>query len=135
MSAQLSSAVHVPLRGVSEDEWNPQPQQCHDNVEHWVKSNPDHEGVYGWLLMDFRAVVVFGAPGFVDLLPHAVVRDSAQRLVDITPRHELASDDTYPFLLHAGSREDFYRLVDGLSIARVRIYLDEMPPKVVYYSI
>jgi hypothetical protein len=85
--------------------------------------------------MDMSLIcAALGIPRYVDLLPHTVLKSGTGRLLDITPRHELASSDIYPFIRHPGPDAEYAALVDGRSITRVRVYADESPPRFVYSS-
>jgi hypothetical protein len=126
-------AAWVPLRAAAHGGWTAEPQRCHDNVAHWVAIHPECSAVQGWLLMDMGLICrALGIPRFIDLLPHTVVKAGNGSLVDITPRHPLASSDVYPFIPNPGTDEEYAAFVDGRSICRVRIYVEESPPRFVY---
>jgi hypothetical protein len=130
---RLLEAPCSPIRPLAVGAWTPEPQRCHDNVAHWVRIHPESAAIHGWLYMDMSLIcAAAGVPRWLDLLPHSVVRLGDRRLVDITPRHPLASSDPYPFIAHPGTDEEYFAFVDGRSIARVRIYVDESPLRIVY---
>jgi hypothetical protein len=87
----------VVFRAVSVGKWKAKPKECHENVAYWVKRNPQHQHVRGWLVCneDF-------------LIAHAVVRDpTCAKLVDITPLDHDGPFHGMRFIRHLGSDEEF----------------------------
>jgi hypothetical protein len=77
--ARLKASQVVPFIEVSVGDWRPERSRCHDNVDIWIKSNPRHVAVRGW--------VVYASDGKdgVGLTAHTVVKDEDGNLFDITP--------------------------------------------------
>ena len=61
-------------------DWQPDPNDCHNNVTVFCRQNPGFTPVRGWLYFDFR-----GQEVFVKFLAHSVVKTPEGNLVDITP--------------------------------------------------
>jgi hypothetical protein len=87
------SAKLVPFREVHFTSGEPQPNACHVNVEQWVKENPQHRPVRGWLV---TSGVVFDR--------HSLIADERGELFDITP---IALPHRPPFLRYEGSEDEF----------------------------
>jgi hypothetical protein len=72
------TAKLVPFREVQfKDGTRPQPNACHLNVEQWIKENPQHRPVRGWLvtsgfLLDRHSVVAGERGEFFDITPVSV---------------------------------------------------------------
>jgi hypothetical protein len=129
---QIDRASRVPRATVPGD-WRPVSQFCHENVDRRVADHPQWQAMRGWLIMDMsKACTLLGRPRFLDLLPHSVIRNiGSGKLADITPPDPRAAGDVYPFLPHIGTAEDFAQIVDGGQVGRVRIFVDETPPRIV----
>lgn len=79
------------------DDGSPLPRnRCHENVDRWVKSNPEHRAVRGWVVSG-RCVVD----------AHSVICDRHGTLWDIT--FPDAAADGILFLRHRGTGEEFDR--------------------------
>lgn len=96
--ARRAEGVIVPRIPVS----NPpmRQNQCHDNVDSWVRANPSDQHVFGYLFFDLVSIM-----GYVQFRPHSVVETEQGRLMDITPVPPGAG--TYPFIRHVGSYDLF----------------------------
>lgn len=84
---------------------------CHINVNLWLKENPSHVGVSGWVLFDFG-----GYFNFVRFCHHSVVQREDGTLIDITPTHAM---DHYPFIIDPLPREQFLSLVEANQIVNI----------------
>jgi hypothetical protein len=97
---RLSSAVELRFCIVSIGTWRPQPAKCHENVAFWVKYNPQHRHVSGWLVCNRNY-----------LIAHAVVCDpELVELLDITPLDGDGPPHSMRFVRHLGSSEEFCEL-------------------------
>jgi hypothetical protein len=98
--------------------WTPTPNDCHDNAEKWVQLNQGWSVVHGWLVFDLRV-----SHGYVDLLPHSIVRSPSGELVDVTPLAPQAPKavGVFPFLSHLGAAKEFQHLVANYSVAQLRV--------------
>ncbi len=84
--------------------WSPQPHYCFPNCKEWVRFNPTHKCIVGFLYFDYLPL------GFVRFTPHAVIEVDDGTLVDITPH---GVETPYPFLRHVGTGEEFQAMVDA----------------------
>ena len=96
---RLREGVVVQPARVSIGDWEPQRNQCHDNVTIWCENKPEFQTVRGWLYMDMAGQLPYEV-----FMAHSVVRDSGGQLWDITPMQALES---YPFI-PAAEPEDAY---------------------------
>jgi hypothetical protein len=100
---RLDSAVHVRQCGDRIDGWRPRAGLCHENVVEWVKRNPDHRPVRGWLYAPYLTT-----ENIARFLSHSIIETEPGELMDIT----LASTEwAHPFIRHIGSEEEFLKLV------------------------
>jgi hypothetical protein len=120
--ARRHSGVKVPNRLVGTKEWCPAARDCHQNVTTWVGLNSNLVAVRGWLLMDLTQLKRIGFEPYYDLIPHSVIRDDQSRLADITPIDPRATGDTYPFITHDGTEQEFADIVQGNDLTRIRLY-------------
>jgi hypothetical protein len=79
--------------GIAPARFQPEPQDCHRNVDLWCQAHPEHKPVRGWLV--FEGYTRFG---FCRFIPHSVVEDEHGRLFDPTPsrashRHSFLRDE------------------------------------------
>lgn len=107
-------AIVVPYVERSIENWKPEPQWCHWNVDLWVAGEAGSKAVRGWLLFDYVASSG-GLLRFVVFQAHSVVEENGT-LVDITPS---AASRRYPFIRHPGSEDDFQELVADVGAARI----------------
>jgi hypothetical protein len=80
----------------------PQKNHCHDNVAYWVKRNPKHKHVFGFLIFDLRI-----EDARIQVVAHSVVEDESGALFDITPQHAEVPRHKFFFLRYDGSDDDF----------------------------
>lgn len=100
---RIDTAVHVRQLGDQFDNWTPEPGRCHDNVARWIKLNPHHRPVRGWLHAPYLTL-----PDIARFVSHSIIETEAGKLMDITlPSTEWA----HPFLQHEGPDEEFMELV------------------------
>jgi hypothetical protein len=92
-------SVFVPGAIAYIGDWTPAENQCHDNVDFWVKHNPTHGPVHGFLYFSFA-----GAMPYVWFNAHCIVRTEDDQLIDITPSK---ASQRYPFIEHFGPWELF----------------------------
>jgi hypothetical protein len=90
------SATLVPYHEVRFTNGVPEPNACHVNVEQWIKENPQHRPVRGWLITS----------GFV-FDRHSLIADERGELFDITP---IQQPYRPPFLVHPGNEAEFMAL-------------------------
>jgi hypothetical protein len=97
IAGRVSRAVKVPFRRVAAGDWTPQPNDCHHNVDTWVKANVGLTAVRGWVVESVGSVTA-----------HSVVRDHDGQLFDITPFR----DETLRlgFIEHHGDGATFGRM-------------------------
>ncbi len=100
-----AECLEVRRTAVQLGEWKPSAKRCHHNVSEWVRCNPTHQAVRGWLY--------FALPGlsFVRFTAHSVVRNDTGGFFDITPSEAVE----YPFLQAKISESDFETAVDTLT--------------------
>ena len=82
------------------DGTEPQASECHPNAERWVKENPDHAVVRGWIMESHSEYCTM-------LAAHSLVRDAHGDLIEITPLRSVHT----PFLEHVGSDATFLALL------------------------
>jgi len=70
--------------------WEPNPRECHRNVERLVGARPEYRPVHGWLICDYGDRVQF--------IAHSIVRSTEGKYIDITPV-ERSLPWTNPFLI------------------------------------
>ena len=90
---RLNKAVAVPKVEVSLGAWTPQPNQCHENCNHYAEhSGSGHLVASGWLVMDQRATL-----GHIRFFAHSVMApsESPETWYDITPGE---TEGQYPIL-------------------------------------
>jgi hypothetical protein len=95
--ARLGEGVRVPFRDVRVGEWQPVPNDCHNNVDTWVGAHAEQTAVRGWLV-----------ESVCSLTAHSVVRDQDGGLYDITPFR----DDSLrlDFIEHQGDAASFNQM-------------------------
>src|SRR5215470_1106495 len=86
--------------------WEPQPRECHQNVNEYCRRNPKCRPVRGWLIRDTWTVFA-----------HSVVDDPDRGLIDITPPDCFQGQPKpktpwhpFRFLPHEGTDEEYLRL-------------------------
>jgi hypothetical protein len=89
---------------VSLGNWRPEPAQCHENVNAWVRNRPQYRTVRGWLVSE-------QGPGLYWLTAHSVVCDQQGKLLDITPPIRDTARLETRFLRHLGTEEQFSALL------------------------
>lgn len=116
--SRLSEAFQVSRRPMAADNWSPTANDCHDNAEKWVELNQGWAVVHGWLVFDLRE-----PHGYIDLLPHSVVKAPGGDLVDITPLAPQAPRGigVFPFLSHLGGAKEFQHFVANYPVALLRV--------------
>ena len=102
---RATSAKFIPFRVVRFKNGEPQPNACHTNVEDWIKENPQHKPVQGWLVTS----------GFL-LDAHSVVADDSGTLFDITP---VQTPWRPPFLPHLGNDAEFKELPARIHLVQI----------------
>jgi len=107
LQRRLGDAVRLKRARVRIDDWRPEPHYCHENVAMWVKHNPHHKHVFGFVFFDF------GVLGFVQFAAHSAVEIEDGSLVDITPHG--ASED-YPFIRHTGTYDEFAGMAEAINV-------------------
>jgi len=104
--------VIVPFVAVSLEDWKPQEQDCHANVNHWVLANDCRcSAVRGWT---YIAHSLRGCPSFV---AHSVVETEDGNLIDITPTQ---ARRRFPFIRDKGRRGEYFERLEKHGL----IYLD-----------
>ena len=104
---RLSSATLVPHRSTAMDD------------------APDRQRVSGWLVIDMsKTCALTGAPPYVDLVPHSVLRCRDGALLDITPPLPDAAEDIHPFVVDEPS-DAFDCLIEAGQIGRLRLFVDD----------
>ena len=93
---RLSSATLVPHRSTA------------------MEDAPDRQRVSG----------LTGAPPYVDLVPHSVLRSRDGALLDITPPLPDAAEDIHPFVVDEPS-DAFDCLIEAGQIGRLRLFVDD----------
>jgi hypothetical protein len=97
---RVEQAIRVPYFAFPHSEVG----KCHDNADYFVKENPDHTSVRGWLLTPLH-----GASGFYRIVAHSVVRRPSGELIDVTPMNE-QDRHAYVFLEHQGAQDLFWNM-------------------------
>lgn len=95
-------AVATRIEMVSGD-WEPKPNECHQNVTDLCEAKANLTPVRGWLYFDFSAL------GYAKFVAHSLVLDELGRHLDVTPNH--ASQD-YPFVTSELSERDYADLIE-----------------------
>lgn len=100
---RVEAAVMLQPAVIEGGDWQPQPNQCHENVTIWCLHNITHEPVRGWLY--------FSLPGtlHVRFVAHSAVRTPEGQLFDITPSN--AGQD-YPFITGELTEDEYAELVE-----------------------
>ena len=106
--ARRDQAVRVPFR--ADPRLAPRRNECHANVERWLKLHPTHKSVRGWLVLDYREVYGHGGYRF---FAHSVVEDDAGSRFDVTVQ------SPYPFLEIEGDEDDFAMLIHGHDLGAI----------------
>jgi hypothetical protein len=104
------------------DSWTPLPKFSHDNVDIWIRRNPQYEAVRGWIICDFSRSPFVSRPHF-EFAAHSVISDLDGRLFDITPD---AVSRPYPFIRHPGTDGEFDHLRAKYGTMRLMHYLGEL---------
>jgi hypothetical protein len=97
---RLPEAVRIPSRQVHLDDWKPAPNKCHENVNHWVRLNPECAAVRGW---------IFWLPHETErcrFIAHSVAEEQGD-LIDIAPIRPGSPREMLLFLRHLGTEEEF----------------------------
>jgi len=103
---RLEGADLIPFRPVSTHDWQPAVAKCHDNVDTWVRMNPNHRVVRGWVTNGNYIV-------FIGLTAHSIVRGPDGVMFDITPLYDETGRGEVVrqgmrFVEHLGSDEEFF---------------------------
>jgi hypothetical protein len=93
-----------------DDDWQPDPNECHRNVTLWCNRNPDYAAVRGWLVADYVDL------GFYKFFAHSIIESKTGDLIDITPN---PAPWSYPSLKHDPVDGDFAEIVEGHQIVWV----------------
>jgi hypothetical protein len=109
--ARIKASQIIPFRNVSIGDWRPEIAKCHDNVARWIKSNPGHTAIHGWIVN-----ASYGEDR-VGVTAHTVVRDEDGSLFDITPVADERVRPGMAFVLHPGDDTSFYELRTGTGIS------------------
>jgi hypothetical protein len=97
---RVNSAVRVPFHEVQLKGEEPRLNDCHRNVDCWVKNHPETKAVRGWLFWPPNEA------GQYTFMAHSIVDENGQ-LVDITPLDPNTRREGLVFLKHLGTEEDF----------------------------
>jgi hypothetical protein len=97
---RVNSAVTVPFREVQLNGGAPKLNDCHGNVDRYVKNHPGAKAVRGWLFWPPNGA------GQYNFMAHSGVDEDGQ-LVDITPLDRNTPREGLVFLKHLGAEEDF----------------------------
>lgn len=108
---RVDEAVVVASVKVSIGDWEPQLNQCHENVTVWCQNNPNFQVVRGWLYMDMAGQLPYEV-----FLAHSVVRDREGMFWDITPLQAL---EKYPFIEATESEDSYAALIEGGAVRLV----------------
>lgn len=103
LHARSHTARKLGYCAVSNPNWTPQPNHCHENVDYWVKAHPEAKAVRGWLI---RATDGMGGYNYA---AHSVIEEGGE-LFEITPGCE-----GYPFVEHPGTEKEFLTARTGRS--------------------
>jgi hypothetical protein len=99
--ARAHDAVTVDRHEVVfQDGTRPLVAHCHDNVDRWVRENPESSAVRGWVVISTSCEAVY-------IAAHSVVRTSHGCLIDLTP---LPPDQATPFIIHEGDHDVFLKV-------------------------
>ena len=79
--------------------WTSSENNCHINVDRFVRENGNHKAVRGWLVFDYTLGPFMGWPAFWRFTAHSVIEADDGRLFDITPSR---ASQRYPFIRHDG---------------------------------
>jgi hypothetical protein len=101
--SRLSEAVPIRFSEVSLGEWKPKANECHQNVDFWIKGHPPHIALRGWLTWGPDDT------GRCRFVAHSVVSDR-DSLFDITPFVDERMRNTASFLRHVGAEVEFSAL-------------------------
>jgi hypothetical protein len=74
-----SEAVFVPKIKITLPNWQPKPNECHDNCTELYLRQGNCEIIHGWVCVDASAI------GFYRFVAHSVMKDETGSLFDITP--------------------------------------------------
>lgn len=102
LQSRLHQAQHMTRRKIGFEGWNPEPAKCHENVDFWVRLNPNIKPVRGWMLS--QGVVA----GRCLYEAHSVIEEDGV-LYDITLREDVACE-LIPFLRHVCTEEEFSKM-------------------------
>jgi hypothetical protein len=101
-------ATKVPFRAVTHGAWTTKKNDCHGNVDQWVKFCPNTKAVRGWLFWEPNEAHQY------NLMAHSVIEENGA-LVDITPIDENTPREGLWFLRHSGSEEAFAAIIKRCS--------------------
>jgi hypothetical protein len=103
--ARLKEADVIPFREVSIGDWRPAVAECHQNVDRWVRSNPQSvAAVRGWV-----TCYAIGELGH-KLAAHTIVKDVDGTLFDITPLADERARGGMRFVAHLGDDLSFFAM-------------------------
>jgi hypothetical protein len=107
IAARRREVVTLTRAAARIGDWEPQAAHCHNNVRAWVKHNPHHKQVFGYVLVEITWL------GILRVIPDSAVEDKDGVLYDITPHG--ASQD-YPFIRHVGSDDEFQLMAEAVQV-------------------
>jgi hypothetical protein len=105
---RLPEALTVPFREVHLKDWKPALNDCHNNVDYWVKHSLGCTAVRGWIFWPADET------GRCRFMAHSVVEEKGE-LVDITPIDRSTPRETLLFLMHSGTEPEFEAMKTGCS--------------------
>lgn len=121
--ARLPEAEVIPFKEVLNGDWYPKVSECHDNVDTWVRSNPQCVAVRGWVIY-----ASFGRD-VVGLTAHSIVKDPDGTLFDITPLESESCREGMRFVAHVGDDSSFFEIkANGHSFTCPPDFLRNPPP-------
>jgi hypothetical protein len=82
--------------------WTPEAHACHFNVETWIKANPRHRRVRGFLLQGPLL-------NFWRVMAHSLIEVEDGSLIEITPQPD---NQLHPFVRHIGTEGEFEEFAD-----------------------
>lgn len=116
--ARRDTGQIIQLGAISGENWEPQPNDCHNNVDIVCHNKPDHKAVRGWLYFDYANVM-----DVVSFMAHSVVETPDGQRFDITPPNPMSTGDQYPFIEANVSDEEFFAHEDQSQAAGDRGHL------------
>lgn len=99
---RMPRAETIPFCQANKKDGGPsRPNECHENVDAWVKDHPGYKAIRGWV------TDAHFSDNSIRLTAHSVVQNADGKLFDITPLNNECLRGHMRFVRHLGDEASF----------------------------